>query len=347
MRIFVVASDIWEGDAVGNHCLSFVRNARRLGFESQAFAQSFARENNQVRPIEDLFAEMTAEDTLLVGYSIYDPLLEKLLSLPGRKIGYFYGVTSPELLREFEPITADKCARSMEQYPLLAQFDLLLASTETIAQFLAPYLDIRQVKILPPISPDMPIFSQRPFAKKPPHQDLKLLVLGRVVPHKRVEDALDVLAKIRAEGCDASLTLVGPTFNEVYLTYLKKRVEDLGLQAKVKFTGKIDEQTLLNYLNDSDALLSFSRHEGFCVPVLEAMFLGLPVFVRDGTAAGEVGAGAAVIFKDTAEAVYEILKMHASEELRQSMIEAGKRRAQSVLAMASDAVLSRIFRGES
>ena len=339
MRIFVAAPDIFVGDAVGNHCLSVARAARRLGLEARIFARAF---DSDVEPIEVMFEEIREDDTLFVSYSILDPMLERLLSLRGRKIGYFHGVTTPELLREFEPATADLCARSMEQFPLLDRFDVLLANSCWTAQSLVPYFDIDRVQIVPPVSTDMPIF-RRQCRMYVPHAQLNLLAVGRVVPHKRIEDAIDVLARVRQSGCDARLTVVGSEPNRAYSTYLVEHARALGVDGNVSFTGMVDEQHLFAYFDAADVLLSVSRHEGFCVPVLEAMSLGVPAIVRAGTAASEVGEGAAAVFEHLAEACDAICRVHGDSRVHADMAEAGKRRAMEILEQSSDKVWSSLF----
>ncbi|OJA26974.1 glycosyltransferase family 4 protein [Burkholderia ubonensis] len=339
MRIFVAAPDIFVGDAVGNHCLGVARAARRLGLDVRTFARAF---DGDVEPIEGLFEEIRDDDTLFVSYSIFDSTLERLLALPGRKICYFHGVTTPDLLREFEPVTADLCARSIEQFPLLDRFDVLLANSYWTAQSLAPYLDIGRVRIVPPVSADMPIFHRQrtPRVSRGP---LNLLTVGRVVPHKRIEDAIDVLALVRRAGCDARLTVVGSEPNRTYSSYLAAHAREFGMDSDLTFTGMVDEQQLFSHFDAADALLSVSLHEGFCVPVLEALSLGLPTIVRSGTAASEVGQGAAVMFDDLTEAGEAIYRMFRDPGVSTGMVEAGKRRAAEVLTMADDAVFQNIF----
>jgi glycosyltransferase involved in cell wall biosynthesis len=335
----IVAPDIFAGDAVGNHCLSILRTARRLGLEAHAYAQRFSGE---VCPIETLFGQMRASDTLLVSYSIHDPLLVRLLALPGRKLCYFHGVTTPELLQEFEPVTADLCARSYEQFPLLRQFDLLMANSHVTAQSLAPYMRTDDIRVIPPVAADMPIF-QHVFTHRTEGAGLNLLVVGRVVPHKRIEDAIEILACVRASGVNARLRVVGDAPNGAYSAFLTQHAVALALQEHVNFDGKLDEQSLFRRFEEADALLSVSRHEGFCVPVLEAMHLGLPTFVRSGTAASEVGEGAAVEFDSLEAASAAICQMYEDREFRTCLVLAGKRRAADVLALADDTVFQNIF----
>lgn len=344
MRLLIVAPDIFPGDAVGNHCLSMTRAARRAGIEIALYAQRFATGSELVRPINEMFDRVRADDTLFISYSIYDPFLERLLALPCRRVCYFHGVTSPELLREFEPVTADLCARSYEQFLSLRQFDLLIANSHLTAQSLAPYMNTDKILVIPPVAADMPIFQHVP-APRADRAGLDLLVVGRVVPHKQIEDALAILAQVRAAGVDVRLRVVGNAPNPTYSAFLAERTDALAVRERVRFEGKLDEQSLFRCFEDAGALLSVSRHEGFCVPVLEAMYFGLPTFVRSGTAASEVGEGATVEFDSLTAASAAIYRMYQDCEFRRDLALAGKRRAADVLALSGDAVLQTVFLG--
>ncbi|WP_345813085.1 glycosyltransferase family 4 protein [Paraburkholderia sp. PREW-6R] len=346
MRLFIAAPDIWPGDAVGNHCMSFVRSAQRLGYEARAFAQ---RSAGDVSPIDELLSAdkpggIAAEDTLLVSYSIHDPLLDQLLALPGRKLCYFHGVTSPELLREFEPVTADLCERSFEQFAQLKKFDVLIANSHVTAQTLTPYMSIDDVRVLPPVSADMAVFSHVPRKhEKSPDAPFEILVVGRVVPHKRIEDAIEVLAQVRERGVNARLSIVGSAPNRTYLAFLVEHARALGVDAHVEFRGMLDDASLFRAFDSADALLSVSQHEGFCVPVLEAMHLGLPALVRAGTAASEVGTGAAPEFATLDAASDALCDLHANPSRVASLAEVGRRRAAELLAQTCDEVFGAIL----
>lgn len=342
MRLFIAAPDIFPGDAVGNHCFGVARVARRLGYDVSLHARHFA---SGVEPMETLFDGISADDTLWVSYSIHDPLLDRLLALPGKKLCYFHGVTSPELLREFEPVTADLCAKSIEQFPRLAQFGLLLANSRFTAGSLAPHVEPDDVRILPPVAADMPVFRHvsLPRVERTAGAPFVLLVVGRVVPHKRIEDAIEIVADVRKRGVDARLQVVGTAPNGHYAGFLVERAQALGVAPFVEFAGMVDDGSLFDRFDRADALLSVSRHEGFCVPVLEAMHLGLPSFVRDGTAASEVGAGAAFVFDSPSAAADAICSVAADPALAARSAASGKRRAAALLEQTRDEVFRAIL----
>ncbi|RKT26250.1 glycosyltransferase involved in cell wall biosynthesis [Paraburkholderia sp. RAU2J] len=304
MRLLICAPDIFEGDAVGNHCLGLAAMAERAGWESRAYAKHFDAAISQVRPIETLFAEATSEDLLYVSYSIFAPNLDRLLALPCRKICYYHGITDPALLREFEPVTADLCEQAFLQLPKLAGFDLIVTNSKHVAQDLAPYVDIASIVVIPPVFETLPTLADSAIARPAPEL-FNMLVLGRVVPHKRVEDAIEVLAHVVEGGVDATMTIVGSMPNYDYSKFLLKRARALGVLTRIDFTGMVDDADLLSSYDRASLLLSMSRHEGFCIPALEAMHRGIPAVVRAGHAAAEVVDDAGLV-SDTHETAEQI-----------------------------------------
>lgn len=112
--------------------------------------------------------------------------------------------------------------------------------------------------------------------------------MGRVVPHKRIEDLIEVVALLAQAGQPAHLHVVGSSHNPDYRALLDNVIAHHGLQTHVHLHGMVSAEALAQHYQTADLLLVASQHEGFCVPVLEAMHLGLPVVLRSGTAAGEV-----------------------------------------------------------
>lgn len=294
MRLLICAPDIFEGDAVGNHCLGLAAMAAHSGWDTRTYAQRFDAMASHVRPIESLFSDATSKDLLFVSYSIVDPLLDRLLALPCRKICYFHGVTDPALLREFEPVTADLCEQALSQLPLLAKFDVVAANSTYVARGLAPHVDPSKVAVIPPVFPSLSTFADNGMARRAPI-GFNMLVLGRVVPHKRVEDAIEVLARVVGGGIDATMTIVGSMPNYEYSKFLLQRAHALGVLTRIDFTGMVDDTDLLSSYDRAALLLSMSRHEGFCIPALEAMHHGIPAVVRAGHAAAEVVGDAGLV----------------------------------------------------
>jgi glycosyltransferase involved in cell wall biosynthesis len=342
MRLMICGPDIFTGDAVGNHCLGIARVAERLGFAVEVYAQRFD-DNTQVRHLDQLFERIASEDLLLVSYSIVDPYLDRLRRLPCKKVCYFHGVTAPELLREFEPVTADLCAASLLQFPDLKSFDLIVANSVFTASSLPPDVNTHSLRIIPPVFPDMPAFRAPKIQRQEGTPTNEILTVGRVVPHKRIEDAIDIVAAIRASGVDASLSVVGSATNLEYVQFLVTRAAERGLTEHFELTGVVDNASLITHFHRASSLISVSAHEGFCVPILEAMHMGLACFAREGTAGAEVCVPTAKLALDNQTAAQGILRFLSDRNMLCSLVSAGSRRAADILGSTSDAAWKEVL----
>lgn len=307
----IVAPEIRAGDAVGNHCLYL---ARALAREDRPVALHAQRHDVgpdvAVQNYDALFAQHQPTDVLLLSYSTYQPWLPRLMALPGRKVAYFHGVTPVELLLEHDPVAAYWSAKAITQLPRLGEFDHLIANSrwnlDDLARHLPRPLEAGRTSVIPPITPDMPLMRRPARAVHAWQPPLSLLTVGRLAPHKRVEDVIRIVASLVQQGVPATLTLVGGATSDDYLQHLHDTADTLGVRTQVTFCGHVSDEALDRCYADADLLVSASLHEGFCIPVLEAMQQGLPVLVRQGTAATEVAGDAGLVY-DTPEAAVALL----------------------------------------
>ena len=112
--------------------------------------------------------------------------------------------------------------------------------------------------------------------------------VGRIIPNKRIDDLIRTFALYqRHHQPHSRLLLVGDhRGHERYYDRLRELVASLGVQ-EVVFTGHVDHDELLAYYSVADAFLCLSEHEGFCVPLQEAMVFGVPVVAYDAGAVRE------------------------------------------------------------
>ena len=75
-------------------------------------------------------------------------------------------------------------------------------------------------------------------------------------------------------------------------------MHDLGLSAAVRLPGEVSDAALAAYFAAADAYLSLSAHEGFGVPLVEAMVAGVPVVARQAGAVSDTVADAALVLAD-------------------------------------------------
>ncbi len=124
---------------------------------------------------------------------------------------------------------------------------------------------------------------------------------------------------------DATLTVIGRPITASYGAALRRYVTELGLDRAVTFLSRADDATVAGAYDEADVLVVTSEHEGFCVPVVEAMTVGLPVVAFAQGALPEVlgSAGVIVDAKDPYALAATISALVADAPRRDAVIGAG------------------------
>jgi glycosyltransferase involved in cell wall biosynthesis len=150
-----------------------------------------------------------------------------------------------------------------------------------------------------------------------------LLYVGNLLPHKNLLNLLDALAILRRR-CPARLIIRGEG-QVSYARAVRERVETLGLGDAVTFQTYADGAALRDLYARAACLVLPSLHEGFGLPVLEAMACGTPVITSTTSSLPEVGGDAALRVDpfdtiDLSTAMYQVL---TDRNLREDLRERG------------------------
>ena len=163
----------------------------------------------------------------------------------------------------------------------------------------------------------------------------RLLYVGRIISHKRIEDILHLLSEYRKFEPAARCTIAGVSDNFAYRDYLRwVQIEQLNLPGDaVAWLGSVSEGKLDEIYNESTVYVSMSEHEGFCLPILEAMMRNVLVFAYDQPAIRETAGLAGVIFGnksfgDLARQLYDLI---SSQEVYEQILETQRRRAGEII----------------
>jgi glycosyltransferase involved in cell wall biosynthesis len=158
-----------------------------------------------------------------------------------------------------------------------------------------------------------------------------LLHVGRLAPNKCVEDIIRIFYFFHHKFSPHSkLWLVGiDTDTELYSFSLKRLVHELRLDHAVYFTGSLADSELRAMYENCSFYLCMSEHEGFCLPLVEAMHFGLPVLAYNSSAVPEtIGSGGLLVNeKRHAEIAAVVFQVLGDTQLTQQLIAAGKLRA--------------------
>lgn len=158
-----------------------------------------------------------------------------------------------------------------------------------------------------------------------------VLFVGRLAPNKCQHDLIAALAVLSRFRPQSRLVLVGDASPPQYLQSLKSLARRLDVIDRVVFAGKVSDKNLLQWYQLSDALACASEHEGFGVPLVEAMANGLPVVAYDAAAVGETLGDSGIVLSDKrpatmAMALHRVLgDKHLRASLRHRGIESAQR----------------------
>jgi glycosyltransferase involved in cell wall biosynthesis len=157
-----------------------------------------------------------------------------------------------------------------------------------------------------------------------------ILFVGRIVPSKAQHELVKALwAYRRLYDPKARLHLLGGTSSYQYSKSVYDFAEDLGLSEAVRFSGEVSDGALAAHFEVADVFLSLSVHEGFGVPLVEAMTAGLPIVARNAGAVGETVGDAALLLEadDPAYVAAALNRVCTDEVLRRTLVANGRRRA--------------------
>lgn len=127
----------------------------------------------------------------------------------------------------------------------------------------------------------------------------RILVVARVVPHKGVREAIEAFAELRRRGSDAVLDVVGSLRGDPrYVDELRARIAAFGLNDRIRLRGRVSDRKLASLYRSASVFLSLSEHEGYGVPIAEAIVAGTPVVAYPGGAVAETLGEAGLLVDD-------------------------------------------------
>lgn len=164
-----------------------------------------------------------------------------------------------------------------------------------------------------------------------------LLYVGNAYPHKNLNKLLDALKILTGES-QPKLVLVCP--RDVFWHRLLNAVKERDLEGRVEMKGYLEPEELNKLLRKSSAYICPSLSEGFGIPGLNAMAVGLPVVASNIPVLREVYDDAALYFDpaDPKDIANKIIQAVSDSALRSRLVDIGRRQAQkySWLKMARE-----------
>jgi glycosyltransferase involved in cell wall biosynthesis len=320
-----------QGDAVGDNARAMRDVFRRLGHESEIYAMTIDEAlGGEVRPWSDPAARHG--DVTIFHFAIPSPMSDAFGRLPGARVLQYHNVTPARFFAPFDAGIARLAMLGRQEVASLAdRTDLALGVSEFNRTELED-MGFERTGVLP-ILVDTGRLTQAPPV--PALERLlsdglcNILFVGRIAPNKKIEDHIR-LAEQYKRYVDAfyRFIFVGRTDSvpRYYAAVRALVAEYRMLPDRFWFTGPVPDAELAAYYRHAHAYVSLSEHEGFCVPLIEAMSMDVPVLAYEAAAVPETLGGAGVSFapKDLEQAAELLGALVYDQPLRDAVI-AGQR----------------------
>jgi glycosyltransferase involved in cell wall biosynthesis len=318
---------ILEPGAVGSHTLMARDILREAGHTSEIFTPTVhpACADAGARPLGDY---RRGADVLVYHLAIGSPVANMLLGRREPLVVDHHNLTP---LRYLESWQSDAARGVVWGRAQLRE----LAARATLGIGDSHFNEAELIEAGYPRTTVVPIlFDPRSIAVEPDpaverHDATTWLFVGRLAANKAQHDIVKAFAAYRQFHDErARLHLVGGGADDPYGRTLLRFIEALGLHDAVTLTGGVSAAQLAAYYATADVFVVCSEHEGFCVPLLEAMHHGVPIVAFAAAAVPETlgDAGLLLDVKDACTVAAAVDRVIRDSALRDQLVDAGRAR---------------------
>jgi glycosyltransferase involved in cell wall biosynthesis len=326
----------WEPGAVGAHVVHAREALADAGMPGNVYA-GVDRGGMPVaaRAISSYPAEAAPEDVLLYQHAIGSTVADFVVARTERLVVNYHNITPSEFFDAWDRPLADALDWGRSQLRPLARRATLGIADSPFNEHEMRAVGFTRSEVVPVLFD--PERSQRATdtalaaALRSAARGHHWLFAGRLVPNKAQHELIKAFAMYRRSfDPGARLWLVGRSGCDRYRDALAKFIERAELRGAVELVGGVSDAELGAYYDAADVFVCVSRHEGFCVPVIEAMAHGLPVVARATTAVADTVAGAGLLLPDdapTIDVAAAASTVCSDGGTRQRLVDAGRLRA--------------------
>jgi glycosyltransferase involved in cell wall biosynthesis len=344
-RVHQLLAALAYGDAISNEALAIQGHLRDAGFDSDIFAEHVhPRMARRARPLWQYGEVSSPETVCLFHFSIGSAAARLIYHAPDRLVSIYHNITPAEWFLGFHPHLAGLCYHGRRELATFApRTELALGDSEYNRRELEAAGYARTAVL--PIVLDLESYRRPPAPVARRLYDdgrTNILFVGRIIPNKKIDDLIRVFGLYqRLFDRHSRLLLMGDyRGHEKYYDRLQELARERQVE-EVVFTGQVDDDDLRAGYASADLFLCLSEHEGFCVPLLEAMAFGVPVVAYDAGAVRETLRGGGVLLRDKEPTVVAGLlrRLLTDGALRSRVLETQERAMAAVRATDFRALL--------
>ncbi len=306
---------------------------RSWGFESEIYCQPqsiLPQLRNDARGIDTWHEAPHDDDIVILHLSMGSEVNLIFKDLSCKKVILYHNVTPPHYYDAIARQTAVQLRKGQQHVDMLAGVaDVNLADSQYNASELeaAGYTNVNVLPLILDLNTHEAV--DKKILRKFDDDAVNILFVGRCAPNKKIEDALLAFNVFQKCVEPKSRFISAGSFNgtERYYYLLETMKKDLALE-NVHFPGSVPQEHLNALFRTADLFLCMSEHEGFCIPLIEAMQHDIPILAYNACAVPETLDGAGVLFDNkqfdqVAEMMGQLVK---NKPLRESVIQGQRSR---------------------
>jgi glycosyltransferase involved in cell wall biosynthesis len=339
MKAAILLPVLATRDAVGNDALAMARLLRERGVDVSLFCETASGVDEPTQPAQDALAFAGGPgDLLIYHFSVGWPLaLDILRRARGFRVVRYHNITPAEFFVGISRVHERACARGRAEITAVAGLgcELYLGDSrynldELIERgapadrgaVLAPF---HRVEDLIGAQADLDLLDRLNDGAR------NVVMVGRVAPNKGHVELVDAFAAyIDGYGVRARLIIIGKSDSnlQAYGDQVRARIDQHRLGDRICWLESASEAQLKAAYLASHAFMTLSRHEGFCVPLIEAMALGVPVVAHASSAVPETAGAGGIIWDETDPWLYaaSLARLDADDCFRNDLRDAARLR---------------------
>jgi glycosyltransferase involved in cell wall biosynthesis len=306
-RFHILLPVLSEGDAIGNDVFLMRESLVGAGHETHLYAESTIGEIEGVHRPEDLADVLTPEETLIYHFGTgWDKGLDILRASRARRAVKFHNITPAEYFLPYSREYFDACMHGRGQVRDIATMGLDLYMSDSgynSEELVAAGAPADKCVVVPPFNDiertagqeaDLDVVERYMDGKT------NILMVGRVVPNKGHKKLIEVFSYYHRSLNPNSRLIIAGSMDprlRLYADEVQSLAGLLGVADSVVFTGMVSAAALKAFYLVSHAMLMTSYHEGFCVPLAEAMYFKLPIVAYGSSAIPGTLEGSAVYWE--------------------------------------------------
>ena len=334
MKIVQVVDSYNNGNGVGN-CLQSIADALdKLEIENVVWTRRTDRQNMDgrvhiFRKADEISLE--ERDIIFYHFCLGMRLNYEIQKLPCKKVLIYQNVTPPHFFYDISLAKFKECLWGYyDAKRTAAYYSKCIVPSEFSKRDLAEMgWKPENIEVIPLITlqKNTPKTTET-LIKRYRDGYVNFIFTGRIVPNKKIEDIIRIFGFYQKNiNRRSRLFLAGAVSYQNYYLALWEYIKALQLE-DVIFTGKISQEDLEAYYVLADIYLCMSEHEGFCLPLIEAMQREIPVVAYAKTAVPDTmgEAGVLVETKDARTVCEQIKRIIEDSDFRKKIIAGQKER---------------------